>query len=515
MRAREFLYEASIFTRTDKYSYGHKVRAKPKLALTIQQLIRDFDPSEDLEWIEDKTTPDGVIPPTDTPVIQFGTGTIKRHFKRPNNKYLTIVGTDNAIQGELRHAPGQRGSTEKNVGDLSEPVLSAAIVAKLIKRGKDNVEDIRDQDVIDTLNAAISQGNKLYKVDDKNSKIADEIRFTLAVREPTRLFMQSPNFWETYGSLLPSATHYANSGQIDRYADHFYKNGKADLISVSSDGMSAQKARKTDITAYANGKQLKRLNISLKAGSTQFGQQGAGTLNLDNASPRSVYNSSVNFFSPLGITIDRPTEPITSKIAWWKKSYDQAATQLTSMLSDNSARSDAGIISKIASMILKHATKDDETIRLVKLSRKGISSVHNFSGLVRKLLDKNINLAVDYRIGTSQNKEPRPEITIKDTNSGKALIKLGYHATADNKKIWNAISMEPLLADLTSMEKLPKVPQQEPTGAEQSKEIEKPKDIEQQPDELSKIKSLAGTTTPGIANQNIQLQASKIPMGTR
>ena len=58
MRSREFLSEASIFTRTDKYSFGHKVRvgttsAKGKALLgAIQTTVPDFDPTEDLEWVE-------------------------------------------------------------------------------------------------------------------------------------------------------------------------------------------------------------------------------------------------------------------------------------------------------------------------------------------------------------------------------------------------------------------------------------------------------------------------------
>jgi len=510
MRAIEFLDEASIFTRPEKYSYGHKVRAgtassKGKALLAaIQQAVPDYDPSEDLEWVEQA--------PKKTPLVQFGKGDTIRSFKRPNGKYINIAGTDSAIQGGMVHAPGQKGSTEGNVGDLSEPILSAAVVAKLIKRGDNKVENISIDDLKNVLNAAVTSGTTSYKPEDQNKTIADVITFTLAVREPTRLFMQKPQFWPYVEGIANSAVHYANSGQIDRYADYFYKNGKVDEIRVESDGMSDQKGRKTDIKASVNGRDLKNLQISLKAGSSQFGQQGAGSITTDIESVKGVYQSSVNFFSPLGVELTPPTKPPKSKIEWWKKAYDQAAASLKELLAGQDARTEAGVVGKIANMIVQHSTKGDDTIRLVKLSKKGVSTVHSFRGLMQKLLSDNINLTVEYRIGRSQAGEPRPEINIKDANSGKSLVKIGYHATGDNKKIWNAITMEPLLSDLTTMVR-PQKPDQEPKPA--------------QPDELQQVKNLAGIpagpntstlqgnkiTAPGLQNQNIKLKSGKQAMG--
>ncbi len=478
MRALEFLDEASIFTRPEKYSYGHKVRAgtasdKGKaLVNAIQQAVPDYDPNEDLEWVE--------AAPKKSPFVQFGKGDTVRYFKRPNGSFISIAGTDSAIQGGLVHAPGQKGSTEGNVGDLSEPVLSAAVVAKLIKRGDNKVENITIDDLKQVLLGAVSAGVTEYTPVDQNKTIADKITFTMAVREPTKIFMQKPQFWEYISGVAQSAVHYANSGQIDRYADYFYKNGKVGEIREESDGMSDQKGRKTDIKASVNGRDLKNLQISLKAGSSQFGQQGAGSLTTDVESVKGVYQSSVNFFSPLGVELTPPTKPPESKIEWWKQAYDQAAQQLGQLLSGDDAKTEAGVVGKLADMIVHHSTKGDETIRLVKLSKKGVSTVHSFKGLMQKLISDNVNLTVEYRIGKSGTGEPRPEINIKDANSGKSLVKMGYHATGDNKKIWNAITMEPLLAELTTMTR--------PTPA--TAPAATPDSAPQ--DELSRVKSLAG-----------------------
>jgi len=522
MRIIDVISEASIFTRKDKYTYGHKVRVGVNSAKgnalfqAISAQIPAFDPTEDLEWIKPESNANGVIPPKGTPVVQFGTGTTQRHFKRPNNTYLTIAGTDNSIQSGLVHAPGQKGSTEKNVGDLSEPVLSAAVVAKLIKRGHDNVEDITNEDVIHCLNSAIANGENTFTVSDKNSTIADEIKFTISVREPTKLFMQSPEFWETYGPLLPSAVHYANSGQIDRYANYFYKNGKVDTIWIKSDGMSAQKEKKTDIEAFVKKvdgtvEPLKHLKLSLKAGSSQFGQQGAGSLTSDVTSTKGVWQSTVNFFGPFGVPIDQPKRAPKSKVEFWVKAYKQAAAHLKSELKGTSARAAAGVISRITNVILHHATKGEPDVRLVQLGRKGVSTVHSFRNLEQKLIAQNIDLTASYREGTSNNWEPRPEINIFDKNSGKSLIKLGYHATGDNKKIWNAITMEPLLAELTTMSVKQK-PTVQATPAPQPQQQTQEPEAPVVPSILKgpKVNKLQGTTMAPVDQQEEPVEPSSV-----
>lgn len=447
----EEIDEASIFTRPERYSYGHKVKIAgssdkgKSLLKAIQQVIPDFDAGEELEWVKNA--------PKTAPLIQFGKGDTIRNFKRSDGTFMMIAGTDNAIQSGLVHAAGQKGSTERNVGDIAEPVLSAAVVAKLINRVRGEVKDITIDDIRKVLDDVILHGKTTYNRKDKDSDIADKITFTLAVREPTKKFMETPEYWDYIVSkgIAQSAMHYANIGQIDRYAEYFYKNGKVDEIRVQSDGLSDQKSRKTDITATVNGRDLKNLQLSLKAGHTQFGSQGAGIVTTDPKNIKGVYQSSVNFFGPLGIKLTPPTKTPESKIDWWKTAYDQAAAQLTKALAGKNAKSEAGVIVKLADMIVDHATKGDPSVRLVKLSKKGVSTVHSFRGLVQKLISDDIDLTVEYRIGKSTGGEPRPEINIKDSNSGKSLVKLGYHATTDNTKIWNSIQMEPLLSELTTV----------------------------------------------------------------
>jgi hypothetical protein len=307
MRANEFIIEASIFTKPGIYSYGHKIniassRKGQGLLAKIQEQIPDFDPNEVLVWVP---LPNDNYS-EDIPEINLGreNSSNSRYFKRPNGEIFSVSGPDKSIQGCLTHAEGEKGSTAKNKGDASEPVLSAAVVAKLIKRGANNVEDITSDDVKHVLKQALEHPSLTYTVTDKNSKVADIIKFTIKVKAPTRKNLAQPGFWEGYGNLLESTVHYANSGHMDRYADYFYKNGKVDIISVTSDGVSDAKTRKTDIDAYVKDdhgvvRKLKGLNISLKAGSAYIGQVGSGTANPNDKKNKYMLSNAQNLFGPL------------------------------------------------------------------------------------------------------------------------------------------------------------------------------------------------------------------------
>jgi len=484
MRVIDILSEASIFTKPKQYTFGHKVRVKTAkagipLMSGIQAQIPDFDPTEDLTWI---------APPMDVgavrkeqgniPVVQIGRTTSgnARWFSRPNGTIFTVIGADGSLQGMLNHAPGEKGSTAENKGDASEPVLSAAVVAKLIKRGSDNIEDITPDDVKFVFNEALKDPNLEYVVEDKNSTISDIIRFTIVVKEPILGFLKSPGFWDSYDPLLGSVVHYANSGQIDRYADYFYKNGRVDTINVKSDGVSESKDRKTDLEAIVtddegNRRQLKNLNISLKAGSPHIGQVGAGVLwnpfadqYPDPKKPGKmkgqigIWTAANKLFGPFGIQISKPIDEngqpikLTSKVDFWQKAYQEAAVQFNEMLAADDVRSEAGLIYRIANQVIQHGTSGDSNIKLVSLGTKNVSTVHSFKGLERKLADKNIDLECIHREGRSKDgKEVRPEIRIIDKNSGKPVLFIRYSSTQTGDKIWNTIEMKDLLKELTTL----------------------------------------------------------------
>jgi hypothetical protein len=454
MRFTEFIREASIFTKPGTYTYGHKVNIAvnnkqigQKLLSAIKFHIPEFTGDEDLEWVEPvKSTPENEIIP-----ITVGSGNNHRFFKIPNGQVIELIGADKVIQGGLTHAKGQKGSTAENAGDASEPVLSAAVVAKLIKRGQNDVEDIDADDVKNILTQAVSNPNLEFQVEDKNSKVADIIKFTIMVKKPTLNFLSDPNFWEgKMGEILPSVIHYANSGHMDRYADFFYKNGKVDMIHVKSDGVSEAKERKTDIEATVNGRPLKGMNVSLKAGSPHIGQVGGGQIRNPKATGY-ILNNANDLFGPFGVEITPPAQ-ITDKVEFWVDAYKQAAEQLKEMLSGDDARTEAGIVAKIADFVANHGTSGDPNIKLVSLGKTGISTVHSFKSLKRKLISNNIDLTCEYREGRSKiKKQPRPELRIYDKNGAGAVIYIRYSSTEDELKIWNTVEMKELLKKLTTI----------------------------------------------------------------
>lgn len=458
MRIYQFIPEASIFSQPARYPFGHKVKISsrnkkaPGLVSAITNVIPDFDTKEDLIWTK-KSKP--------TYVVNYGAGDDTLYFTRANNEIIAIRGSGNVIEKILTHAAGQKGSTAENKGDLAEPILSAAVVAKLIKRGADSIEDITEEDVHAVLMGAVTSAGKEYIVNDKNSKIADTIKFTINMREPTMEYMKTPKFWESLGHLPAAAAHYANSGQIDRYADYFYKNGKADSVTVDSDGMSAQKERKTDIQAYVNGRALQNLNVSLKAGSDLIGQVGGGItkdpFRQSAKGAQGVWTNANRLFSPLGITIDRPETadgkpiPVKNLAKFWLNAYKQASEQMTEMLAGEDLRSETGIIMKMVNMVSSHGTSGDTNVKLVSLHKTGESTIHSFKGLFNKLAANDINLQSSLHIGKSKlTGEPRPELRIFDATSGP-LLYIRFSSTEAGDKVWNTVEMKPLLKKLTTL----------------------------------------------------------------
>jgi hypothetical protein len=455
------LTEASIFTNPD-YTFGHKVRPNTSGAKLVDQLVGvfpDYDRTEDLTWLKKPKNKIKAVVTTG----KGGTGNL-RYFSRPNGDEFAIDGTDSRIQSMFNHAPGMKGSTAENKGDASEPVLSAAVVAKLIKRGSNSIEPITGDDIKAVLNAALQNPNLTYNVIDKNSSISDTISFTIRVKEPVLGFLHSPAFWTKYDPVLPSVVHYANSGQLDHYANHFYKNGKADTINVKSDGVTDAHSRKTDVEAIVNGRPLKNLNISLKAGSSTIGQEGAGILKdpfkqqkwseKDQAmvGQKGIWTTANDLFGPFGVAIPRPAQAVTDKLSFWEKAYITAAKQIKARLKGQDIKGEANFVKLLADYVTKHATLGDPDIKLISLGVKGVSTIHSFKNLEQKLHAANVNLDCVYREGWSDKaQQVRPELRIFDKTSGQTVLNIRYSSTKTGNKIWNQVSMEHLLKKLTTL----------------------------------------------------------------
>jgi hypothetical protein len=142
---------------------------------------------------------------------------------------------------------------------------------------------------------------------------------------------------------------------------------------------------------------------------------------------------------------------INSKVEFWVDAYKQAAKQLSAQLKGADAKTEAGVVYRIANFVTNHATKGDPDIRLVSLGTKGLSSIHSFKNIAQKIANEDIDLVCEYRQGVSKTGDPRPEIRIYDKNSGQPLIYIRYSSTQDETKVWNTVEMKDLLKKLTTL----------------------------------------------------------------
>ena len=201
----------------------------------IQNVFPDFVPSETLEWVENA--------PADTPKITLSKSQNEKYFKRENGEIFAFVGGPSTIESILNHAE------RINRGDIAEAILGAALSAKLIKRGSDRIGTVDNNDIQTVLSKAIAttSGTLIYTVEDKNSSIADKISFRLRLPSGSMDIIKNKKTWPKFEDLFSSAVSYANSADAEKYSNHFYRNGKVDEVLITSDGVSEQKGRKTDI----------------------------------------------------------------------------------------------------------------------------------------------------------------------------------------------------------------------------------------------------------------------------
>jgi len=450
MRFKEFINEASIFSR-GTYSYGHKVKIAqtPKgkiLATAIQKLIPEFGDNMELSWEHPSN-----FDLSNVVEIPIGRVDNNRFFHIPAiKKDIKLLASDSVIEAGLNHA----GESKKfNRGDIAEGILGAALAAKLIRRGLDKIGMISDEDIKKVLSSAIiNKNNSLtYTVNDKDSQIADMIMFSLRLNGPSLEIISDKAEWSKFQDLFLSSAHYANSADADRYSNYFYKNGKVDEVFITSDGLSGQKSRKTDVSAVVRDPQtgkvrtLKNVDISLKADSNQFGQQGTGG---PKGGPVKWLESANTLFSPFGISVTAPAT-VDNIRGFYKEIYSQAASNLKKLLEQASVNKETAIIEKVADIITHHATLNVPNVRIVNLT-KSVSSIHGFTSLKGKLIDHNINLDAELKVGPRSG---LPSIVIFDKASKLTLVSIRFFSTQTGDKTAHVFEKGPLLHSLTKIEK--------------------------------------------------------------
>jgi hypothetical protein len=235
-----------------------------------------------------------------------------------------------------------------------------------------------------------------------------------------------------------------------------------------------------------------------------------------------VLSNAQELFGPFGVDIKAPKK-INSKVEFWVDAYKQAAKQLAAQLKGADAKTEAGIVYRIANFVTNHATRGDPDIRLVSLGTKGLSSIHSFKNIAQKIASEDIDLVCEYRQGVSKTGDPRPEIRIYDKNSGKPLIYIRYSSTQDETKIWNTVEMKDLLKDLTTLKYHKSTPRPANAQAPVASAARAP--VAKTPVAPAKIASTPATTTlkgtqftspqPGLPGDDEQLPSRLTGPGVR
>jgi hypothetical protein len=452
MHILDVLSEASIFSRDSKYSYGHMVRLKDsKTAMPqVQKVLSEvpgLDINDKFAWIEPpkgNKRPAGMMG-----LAELGRGGDVRWFKKEDGGVFAIRGSDSAIEKILLHAD------KYNRGDIAEALLGASLTAKLVKRGGDRIGKIDVNDVKAILKQAVSRGDNtmVARVKDKNSQIADSVNFYLRLPTGSMTFMKTPANWDRVTDLFASAIEYCNGVDAERYSNYFYRNGKVDDVRIVSDGVSGQKDRKTDVQAVVyetdpvtgekTKRDLKNVDISLKADSDIYGQQGTGGLQ---AHPEKWLENANKLFGELGVSIAMPRYK-NDILKFWMNVYQQATQQLNTLLAGSNANKETAMVEKIADLINKHGSSGNQNLKL--LSFKGGSyTMHSFAMLKKKMLENQINLTAEMIVGKRSGK---PSILIKDITSGQLLTEIRFQMGTD--KASNYFVKGPLMSDLTKIEK--------------------------------------------------------------
>lgn len=363
--------------------------------------------------------------------------------------------------GALKKTPefGSTGGGGKlsNRGEIAEGILGAAMFAKLSARINGVIDVVKADDIwatIDSLQVTnfktgsgkpAASGEYQTVVKDKSKAVVnDEVRFTLRLKGPAYADILDKTKRHMLSDLILSALAYANSARAQKFSEHFFLNGKPDVINVVSDGVSGEGDRKTDVEVYVTdpktGKRNKyQLNISLKVDSDQVGQVGGWK-----------FEKMQELWNHLAVTIDA-YKPDYDRILKNKGTdaaiefvYRKAGELLNELLTGLWDREEYMYIQELVKGINFFSTFNDPSVEVVSLGSKGKYKVMKFDQLEDKL--KDIQLTAKYN-----ETAKRPQVDIFDANTGQHFMQIRHKIEAGGAVRRNYIEKGPLLSELTDI----------------------------------------------------------------
>lgn len=444
----DHIAEASVFkTKNSQYVPGHQLgistsKQGAKTLELVQKQIPGFDNAEVLSI----SNPDASAKYEIT--ISPGAETYK--VTRPNGDVIQLRGSKSAIEQTFNDLgkpvdPADAKAKPKlpNKGDTAEGLLGAALFAKLLKRQGDQIGDITTDDVwniFDNLNPVTEND---YMVTSKDlGGATDTIWFKLKVKNTVKRALEEPSLRKSITNWMLSPVNYVNSPQGTDYAEEFYKNGTPDEIGVISDGLSAQKDKKTDVVTAVRDDQTGKIKreimpVSLKAGADQFAQHSGGK-----------WAAMETMFSLLGVNLDSVANLASEyegyqqrgeQIKAASKVYQKATDLLNSQLTDDA--SEAEFIQTVARALRFWATSDDDQVYVVSFGSKGRYDVLQFSQASLIPAMKNLKLKARFIPGDN------PKIEVYDEISGQMLFSIRTYMQQQEKGAYqrNVIEKGPLL----------------------------------------------------------------------
>jgi hypothetical protein len=445
------IIEASVFkTKNSQYVPGRKLGISTsvqgaKTVELIKKSVPNFNSNEVL-----------LIPePGKTPKYSVGAGPLSYNVQRPNGEIIQLNGSKSAIESTFNDlgnsasvaAPaGAPAGKPKlpNKGDTAEGLLGAALFAKLLDRQNGKIGQITTDDVwnvFDNLNP-VSESDYMVKSEDLGGA-TDTIWFRLRVKNTVRTALETPELRNSITNWMLSPVNYVNSPEGTDYAEEFYKNGTPDEIGVVSDGLSAQKDKKTDVVTAVRDPEtntIKRevMPISLKAGADQFAQHSG-----------SKWAAMETMFSKLGIELPDMSEWADEYEGYQSKNQQiEAASQVYKKAVDllnskfDSPESEAEFVQTVAKALRFWATSDDDQVYVVSFGSRGKYDVLQFSqdSLVPAM--KKLQLRAKFIPGDN------PKIEIYDKKSDRMLFSIRTYLQSQEKGMYqrNVIEKGPLLS---------------------------------------------------------------------
>lgn len=335
------------------------------------------------------------------------------------NTSISFVDGTSAKIKEIFKSADLKGSTDdspklqtRTAGLVSEGLLGAAMFAKLTARGGELTEAITSEDVwnvVSKLNAD-DDTTLTESVLDIDNKVSDSINLIIRLAVDVKDALLNPSYRPLFEDKVSSWVSYVNSDLAQKYADILYKNNRPDNITIRLEGMGGGKVDVVINVLDKEGnptKKLEQVKLSVKLADSLIGQQARGK------SAEEVYDNLQKLFSPLDIDFSEVKQDIIDGAMSsgienqfakaMEIAYRTAFLQLRSD-SDNLS-GDTRLVEKVAKLTDFHATSNDPEIQVIEQTPDSDYRLLNYKGLKKVLEQNNIDIDVEFTLGSSSKIE--------------------------------------------------------------------------------------------------------------